>query len=274
MATMAIDECLANVPREEWSEIPLLLCVAERKRPGRGKGLDDQLFFDIQETLGARFAAESAIIAAGRVGAGRALAEARRLIYEANARRAVIVAVDGLLSAATLGAYEREERLMTSYHRRGFIPGEAAGAMLVARPSGTPELVCAGIGFGMEAAHISSEEPLRAEGLTQAINAALVDAGCQMHDLDFRIADISGEHFYFKEAALALARTLRRRKEDFDLWHPADCIGEVGAAAGIVMLALADAACRKSYAAGPNILAHMANDAGQRVAAVLRFRGA
>ena len=274
MAAMAIEEALAELPRDEWPKLPLLLCVAERQRPGRVKGLDEQLFLDIQEELGVQFSTDSVIIANGRVSVGRALAEARRLIYGANVPRVVIAAADSLLNAPMLGTYEREERLMTSYHRRGFAPGEAAGALLVAAPSQAPELVCTGIGFGMEQAPINSEKPLRADGLTQAIIAALAEADCQMHDLDFRITDVSGEQYYFKEAALALARILRRRKEEFDIWHPADCVGEVGAAAGTVMLALGDMACRKSYARGPNILAHMANDTGQRVATVLRFRGA
>jgi 3-oxoacyl-[acyl-carrier-protein] synthase-1 len=92
-----------------------------------------------------------------------------------------------------------------------------------------------------------------------------------MHELDFRIADLSGEQYYFKEAALALSRTLRARKDTFDIWHPAECIGETGAVAGLVAFAVASAACRKGYAPGPNILCHAANDAGQRVAVIVRF---
>ena len=34
-----------------------------------------------------------------------------------------------------------------------------------------------------------------------------------MHDFDYRITDLSGEQYYFKEAALALSRTLRQSKE-------------------------------------------------------------
>ena len=71
-----------------------------------------------------------------------------------------------------------------------------------------------------------------------------------MHHVDLRIADLSGEQYYFKEATLAVARTLRQRKEEFDIWHPAECVGEVGAVAGICVIALADAACRKAYGKG------------------------
>jgi 3-oxoacyl-[acyl-carrier-protein] synthase-1 len=141
----------------------------------------------------------------------------------------------------------------------------------VSHPDGNSELRLTGIGFGVERAHIDSEEPLRADGLTAAIATALADSGCALHELDFRITDLSGEQYYFKEAALALTRILRQRKEEFDIWHPAECVGESGAAAGVVILAVAEAACRKGYAPGPNILVHLGNDAGDRAAAVLRF---
>jgi 3-oxoacyl-[acyl-carrier-protein] synthase-1 len=37
------------------------------------------------------------------------------------------------------------------------------------------------------------------------------------------------------------------------------------------MLAVAEAAARKGYAAGPNMLLHMANDDGQRAAVVVTY---
>src|SRR6266702_4592279 len=47
MAAMVIEESMAGVPREQWSEIPLLLCVAERTRVGRLDGTDEELYSDI-----------------------------------------------------------------------------------------------------------------------------------------------------------------------------------------------------------------------------------
>ena len=92
-----------------------------------------------------------------------------------------------------------------------------------------------------------------------------------MHELDFRNTDISGEQYYFKEASLALSRTLRQPKAEFDLWHPAEAIGESGAAVGLAVLIDSHAACQKGYAPGPGILTHFANDTGERAAAVLRY---
>ena len=275
MAAMAIDEALYSVPRQRWASIPLLLCVAEKERPGRFDGLDDKLLAMVQAELGVQFAPSSAVVAHGRVGVAVALSQARVLLEKGSCRQVLIAATDSLLTWPTLSQYEREDRLLTSSNSNGFMPGEGAGALLVeARPAGPMELSCTGIGLAKEAAHVDSGEPLRADGLSNAIKAALADSGREMFDMDYRITDNSGEQYYFKEAALALSRTLHKRKEEFDIWHPAECTGEQGAAAGVSIIALAREACRKSYTKGPNILAHMANDAGPRVALILQYRSA
>jgi 3-oxoacyl-[acyl-carrier-protein] synthase-1 len=273
MAAAVIDECLAGIPREDWKRIPLLLCISERARPGRQVGLDEELFAEVCALCAnAEFAASSIIIPQGRVSAGVALSEARKLIHELGVPRALVIATDSLLTATTLKHYEQQGRLLSKKNSNGFIAGEAAAGLLLAMSSDTPSLSIDGLGFATEPATIDSEKPLRAEGLSRAITAAVQDAGCELHELDYRISDVSGEQYYFKEAALALSRTLRTRKEEFDLWHPAECIGEVGAASGVAALVVANAAAQKAYSPGPNVLVHAANDAGQRAAIVARFR--
>ncbi|MFM0145933.1 hypothetical protein [Paraburkholderia sp. RL18-085-BIA-A] len=274
MTAMAISEVLDSALKTEWDRLPVILCVAELDRPGRTQGLEDALFEQIQSELGVRFAASSAIVPHGRVSVAIALTRARALVHESKAARVVIAAVDSLLSWPTVSHYEQHDRLLTSAHSDGFMPGEAAGALLLGAPGErTGELLCTGIGYGREPAHVNSEEPLRAEGLSQAIEAALADAERKLHEIDFRITDSSGEQYYFKEATLALSRVLRVRKQEFDIWHPAECTGEIGAASGVSMLSAAKAACEKRYANGSNILIHMSNDAGQRAALVLRYQG-
>ena len=115
----------------------------------------------------------------------------------------------------------------------------------------TPGLHVQGLGFGREQATVDSEEPLRADGLVQAIRAACEEAGLGVHDLDFRITDLNGEQYGFKEATLALSRTMRKVKPAFDIWHPANSVGDVGSAIGPCVLGLALSAFVKGYAPGP-----------------------
>ena len=271
MAALAIDEALHEVPTDQWHTVPLLLCVAETDRPGRTERLDIALLPMIEAELGVRFAEQSAVVAHGRVSVAVALAGARKLLSEGPARRVLVAAADSYLNWETLRQLEEEDQLLTSENSDGFIPGEGAGALLVEKAHDLAgPLTCIGIGFGIEAAHAASERPLRADGLCKAVTQALGDAACEMRDLHFRIADISGQQYYFKESSLLLSRLVRHRPERFDLWHPAECAGEQGAVAGVSIIALAHAASSKQFALGPGILAHMANSAGQRAALTLR----
>jgi 3-oxoacyl-[acyl-carrier-protein] synthase-1 len=272
MACRALTECLAQLSRNTWARVPLLLCVAETLRPGRIDGLESELFAEIQEELQARFSPDSAVIAHGHVGVVTALLRARELIAAGRAKLVAIVTTDSLINWPTLDAYEDQRRLLTEDNSNGFIPGEGAAALLVSGVQQGPCVVCTGFGTAVETATIDTDEPLRADGLTQAIKAALSEAGCQFQDLDLRVADVSGEHYYFKEAALVVGRILRVRMEELDLWHPADCIGETGATAGGAAIIAAYSAYLGAYAPGPRVLCHFSCDGGARAAVVLEYR--
>lgn len=273
MLASALEECHATEPSLELQNIPVLLCLAEKDRPGRFADLEERILVEVQEEIGFRFHEKSALLNWGRVGLGKALLQARQLIYGEEIPKVFIAGVDSFLVAQTLKSYEQRERLLTSQNSNGFIPGEAAAAVLISTPTltGEPQLLCLGVGTAVEKATEGSEPPLRADGLVEAINVALADAGFSLGAMDFRITDVSGGQYGFKEASLALARVLRERKEEFDIWHPADCIGEVGAAIGVVILAVCLTATRKGYAPGNKILCHLGNEDGARAAIILSY---
>jgi 3-oxoacyl-[acyl-carrier-protein] synthase I len=266
-------ECLDLVPEVPPESIPVLLCLAEEDRPGRLEGLGDPLFFQACQLLGVRFHDSSRVIAQGRVGGAVGLHHASRLIHEGSFAHVIVAGVDSYLVAATLRAYDERGRLLRPTNSNGFIPGEAGAALLMGPPDAGREMVCNGFGFAVERATIESEEPLRADGMVAALQQALAAAGLTMGQIGYRMADISGEQYAFKEADLAVSRILRDRHAFQDLWHPADCIGETGAAAVPGMLAVVFSAARKGYAAGDPVLAHCGNDDGRRAAIVLSAQG-
>ncbi len=274
MLAMVLRECIGSNTDFAFAKVPILLCLADESRPGRMNDLDRQVFEGVQEELGISFHGRSGIIAQGRAGVATALRQAGELIHGEHFPDVIIAGVDSLLSWPALKAFEEKERLLTSRNSNGFIPGEAAAAVRVQpAKSGQTGLLCTGLGFGREKAAVKAEDiPLRADGLVTAIRGALAAAGCDLGATDFRITDVSGEQYYFKEAALALTRILRQRKEIYDIWHPADCIGEVGAAIGPAMLSVLLAAMRKGYAPGRNVLVHAGSDNGLRSAMVLEYQ--
>lgn len=276
MAAAAINECLRNNNEIVPKTTPLLLCLSEHERKGRVIDDDNQFFLDLQNELGFVFHEKSRVFSKGHVAISVALKHAQQLIHESNVKQIMIVATDSLLVGPTLTHYEDNERLLTSQNSNGFIPGEAAAALVVEPviPKQEGQLICQGLGFGVEKAHVGSEEPLRADGLTAAIKESLSDAGCGESILDFKITDISGEQYYFKESSLAFSRVDRTKREEFDIWHPADCIGEVGAVIGVVIIAIIKSACEKGYSRGNNILAHLGNDDGERSSMIFFWKTA
>jgi 3-oxoacyl-[acyl-carrier-protein] synthase I len=206
---------------------------------------------------------------------------ARRLIHNDRVPCCLVAGVDSFLVGPTLAAYESKHRLLTTSNSNGFIPGEAGAAVLLgpAGASGRPELRCVAVGFGRERATVESGEPLRADGLVEAYRAMRSDGGVTLDDADYRYTDCNGEQYGFKNDRLAFHRVVRKMKERFDHLHPADSIGEIGAAVGPCVLGLALAAARKGYAPGngvdaapgKGVLCHFSNDEGDRAAMLLRY---
>ncbi|GAA0358964.1 3-oxoacyl-ACP synthase [Bowmanella denitrificans] len=272
MLASTLTEC-AKQRGLSLQQVPVLICLAEPDRPGQLPNHGNRVYFETEQELGFAFHPESRVIKQGRVGSLLALKLAREMIYEDKLQHVIIAGVDSLLSASALRHFEQSARLLTSKHSDGFIPGEAAAAILVQAPEAKQisQLLCLGLGFGQELATIDSEQPLRADGLVTAIKESLADANRKMEDLDFRIVDVSGEQYWFKETSLALLRTLHIPQPEFDIWHPTDCIGEVGAAIGLINLAVIKVAAEKGYAKGHQVLAHISNWDSQRAAAVLSY---
>jgi 3-oxoacyl-[acyl-carrier-protein] synthase-1 len=271
MAALAVDECLKSAKSLSDAGTALILCLPEPTRPSTGEPLDGTAIEQLAAALNTGFSTQSATIAGGRAGGLVGLQRARTLLHEGKADAVLVVGVDSYVDWPALSSLEDRHRLLTSKNSNGFIPGEAAAAVLVTRAQPGIALRCEGLGFASEAATIDSEMPLRADGLVDAIRAAAHDAHCGPQDYELRIAALSGEHYFFKEAALAVSRLVRAPKADEDFWHPADCIGEVGSAAGPLAIATAAAACANGHARASRILYHVSGDGPERAAAFFRY---
>ena len=265
MSALAVEDALSEIRPEEWGGIRVILNIAEEGRPGRPIRLDVNFLADLNEHLKEPLGSPIDVIPGGRAGGLRALERAGEELA-GGSKRVLILSVDSYLNAATLNHFYDQTRLLTEGNSDGFIPGEGAGAILVGQGG---DLVCDGLGFGREKWRHEGEDPMQAEGLIEALRAALGGRDCsQIH---FRICDHAGEQIYFKEGSLAMTRVVRPVREEFDVWHPADCIGEVGAVIVAAMLSTILMAGRKGYLPGPGILLHAGNDTGERAACTLRW---
>lgn len=274
LAAPAIYECL-NASGLPHDEVPVLLGVAARERPGRTAGIDEELLPAIERRLALRSHTLSRAFPLDQAGCAHALVEAGRILDTRRATRVVVAGVDSFLAQATLDAYIARRRLMTPGNSNGFFPGEGGCAVLVgdaARAAGEA-LVVGGMAIAREAATIESTEPFRGQGLTQAVAAALQEARVALKDVAWRLTDISGEQYKFKEALFAAGRlNAGERSIPLGLWHPIEYLGEIGAAVLPCLLAQAMHAAQEGYAPGRLALCHVGSDAGERAALVVGLR--
>jgi 3-oxoacyl-[acyl-carrier-protein] synthase-1 len=274
MLVLALADCLGQEPALPTESIPLLVGLAEPDRPGGCAHLADSVVAAVQDKTGLKFHPQlSRGIPGGHTAGFEALRVARELLRTAGVPGCLVCGVDSYINAAAQNWLDQHWRLKREEHSNGVIPGEAAAAVYVSlRQPANPDkcVTVAGLGFGFEKAGILTEEPLRGDGLTEATRNALADARLQLHEVDFRISDVTGEQYGFKEATLALTRVLRSRRDKFPIWHSADCIGDTGAAAGVCELIIATQALRGNYAPGRTVICSCSSVPGDRAVAILR----
>ncbi|MET3138558.1 3-oxoacyl-[acyl-carrier-protein] synthase-1 [Undibacterium sp. GrIS 1.2] len=287
MLAQAVRECLQGLPELDISKIPLLLCVAEVTRPGRPANLEQSLSAGLGQALQCQFSAQSATYAYGQSSGIFALNAAFELLK--THPLILIAGVDSYLNIATLKAMHEKNRIFASDNQIGFIPGEAACAILVGHPdsiqhilprysnvqteaqsSQTPgtSLFCTGLGIARETAVIGGTAPNKAKGLSDATKAALNALPGKASDIGLRISGQSSEDFYAKEFAIANSRS---NVSATSLWTLADSLGETGAAASLLAISWAYASGHKGYLPASNLLCLLASDEGERAAAVLSF---
>jgi 3-oxoacyl-[acyl-carrier-protein] synthase I len=272
----AIHECLCQVDPADVRDVPILLGVAGPDRPHVFEGLDDRLLEWIEYRLKLPHHPLSVVAGRAQVSAALAIRRAAVLVEQKKVPACIVACVDSFLRQNVVAAFAERRRLMTPDNSNGFFPGEAGAAVLIAgldQCKGSC-LEVLGLGFGRESGTIESTVPCRGEGLTRAIREAVTEAGIDFGTIAFRVTDLNGEHYKFKEAMIAVARMEKRpHHEPFELWHPIEFVGEIGAAIGPAALALALTASAKGYAPGDVALFHFSNDDGERAAIVTRYHG-
>ncbi len=269
----ALADCLGG-DRETRADflrtLPCLVVIGDAERPGYPADIVGVLTSELREECGADLHAETRLGPIGSTGFFDALVHARTLLARAPA--CLVIAVDSLINRKTLAWLDSRRRLKTEDNSDGVIPGEAAAALLLTSPerAGQPPLAyILGIGRARERVPLRPGDPIMGIAMADAMRAALSDAGTELHGIDFRIGGMTGERDGFVEASTALARVQKVHRDDFELWVPAEQIGDVGAALPACMTVAAAVAFQKGYAPGPKAIAFCSSEREPRAACVL-----
>ena len=127
----------------------------------------------------------------------------------------------------------------------GVIPGEGAGFLLLCTDSAQRQTATPSLGTIPAAAQAVEPSPWYSEratlgqGLTQAITSAFEASGVPDLKADAVWSDLNGESWRADEWSYAYLRTEEHHGEPLRIRHPADCWGDVGAASGPMLVAMA-----------------------------------
>ena len=215
--------------------------------------------------------------AAGRAAGLLALEDASRAIAEDRIDTAIVGGVDSWIRAPVLRRLDAAGILRSASNPQGLIPGEAAGFVVLdrndkARNRGAEALARCLSAATAEEPTAGTDDPNQGVGLTTALReAASAAGGFEVPPLV--VCDLNGDRYRASEWSLAAIRTLGTLHGVLPLWHPADCIGDPGAASGIVNIVWAVAAFAKGYASADRALIWGASEGPARGAAVLATAG-
>jgi 3-oxoacyl-[acyl-carrier-protein] synthase I len=273
----ALDEALTPLGHVQSHRLRVALSLGlPASRPGLPADLQPTLIGAISSRYRGRFDGVAAF-PIGHAAGMRALEAAVIQMLHGRFDACIVAGADSYIDPDTLEWLEANDQLHGAGPRKypwGFIPGEAAGAMLLvsgalAQQAQLFVIACLlGTGMAVEPKAIKTETVCIGEGLTAALRAALrtLPTGARITDL---YCDLNGEPYRADEYGFATLRVSEQYDPDLDCVTPTDCLGDIGAASAPVLSLLACIGSWKGYSRGQLALVFCGSEGGERGAAVL-----
>jgi 3-oxoacyl-[acyl-carrier-protein] synthase-1 len=237
-------------------------------RPGWGPADADQLEYPLYNWAEQDPLAHYRREMIGHSGALGLCAEACHELSSGELRYAVVGGVDSYLFPRWLEPLDRAYRIRSDRNVDGFCPGEAAAFFLV-----EPEAQAAERGVAawavIRGAAGDSCALAPGEANTGATLAAVLEPLLKTGPSPLIVCGLNGEVGRMKEWAFTVSRLGPALGTAFALEHPARCLGDVGAASGAVLVALAVRFLHTKHRDRASALVWAASDAGDRRALLL-----
>jgi 3-oxoacyl-[acyl-carrier-protein] synthase-1 len=209
----------------------------------------------------------------GRAGVLLALVKAAGLVAQTPSALVLVGGVDTFDDPVLLHRLEREERLLTDENSDGFTPGEGAGFLLVgggeaAKKHGLAPIAQIAIpAVGFEPGHMYGEEIYRADGLLKTMQDFFAK-NPPSSPVGEIYSTMNGEYFWARELGAVLS-SQGGHLGPARLHHPAENIGDIGAAFGAVLISLAATGIAQGYRKSP-ALVYASSDYGNRAVTTVR----
>lgn len=258
----------AALKRADLADSALLLALPDPDPDVAGWPLGDDFADALLGVTGLTGFSHRVTNQSGHTGAFELLRDAHDLLVNGRHRFCWIVGVDSFLCPDRLETWDADWRLRSERNADGFIPGEAACALLLELPAHA-EQRGAPVRARVEALSMAEEpQPLTGDrvstgrGLCEALAAVVPDG----RGAGWVACDLNGESYRAFEWGLARARLSDRLADVSILEHPADCVGDVGAATGALLIAYVTERYARPRAPRQEAVLWCANDGSNRSA--------
>jgi 3-oxoacyl-[acyl-carrier-protein] synthase-1 len=278
MLNGVLDEIRRKLDRGARYDGPCYLLLAlPETRPGF-PDLDAEWIVNALQTRRPPIGTQMHVELAGRGHAG-AIQAVERAVQECSG------GMDALFLVAGADSYHNPDTIMwLEQHlqfaqptvRNGFVPGEAAGCVVLAsnkkRQSSlglTALAVVKGVSTAKEVLLRDSETGSLGIGMSQAVRNATKALRLPQDGVDTLYSDINGERYRSEEWGFVAMRTPYLWKS-LTYEAPSDCWGDVGAAFPPLAAALAVQSYARNYARGPRALVMAGSESGLRGALLIQ----
>jgi len=215
----------------------------------------------------------------GRAAALEAIHRAAERVERGEIAVAIAGGVDSLVRPSVYARLDAAERLASEANPQGVRAGEAAAFVVITKRADPSERAAELLGSGIaDELTAGTDRPCQGDALSLAIRAARRGAS-DIRARPLAICDLNGDRYRALEWGLAMMRSLSDLiwrdggPGTGEFWHPADCTGDTGAAAGALCCVWAVEALRKGYARGENVLVWGASDGPRRAALIVSRAG-
>jgi 3-oxoacyl-[acyl-carrier-protein] synthase-1 len=210
--------------------------------------------------------------ATGRASGIHAIETAQRYFATGENSFVLLGASDSYYNFSRIRHLAQDKRLLTEASDGGFTPGESAGFILLtnrlenAMINNGHVVVLNSPGISDEPGHLYSNEPNTGEGLDRAFKVAM--SGMEQNSIGRIYTSLNGENFWAKELGVATIRNSEYFTPEYRVEHPAEFLGDMGAATAPVLIGLAAIDLLDAHQAGATLV-YSSSDYSSRAAVSL-----
>ncbi|MFO1367871.1 MAG: beta-ketoacyl synthase N-terminal-like domain-containing protein [Marinagarivorans sp.] len=240
----AITEACAQLSKENI--IPTLLALPEANSASQEF---DHLSQFIAQTCAPWINADwLRALCAGRAAGLAAVDFAYNYLTKGSQDYILIGGADSYFDQQRLDKHDQSNRLLAENNSDGFAPGEGAAFILLtphlhlASPLNGKIVAVHAPGLADEPGHIYSQQANLGRGLDTAFKSALQhyqQQSASPRPISAIYSSMNGERYWARELGVARVRNAAALKANLTLHHPADSIGDLGAASAPALVALA-----------------------------------